>query len=80
MKKLVFGLLILLLTTSCVSKVKLDDGKMYDCTGIDEDNKLPNIVYKPHAMNIFIAIVFFEMIFPPVDVIVNEFKCPVRFK
>ncbi len=49
------------------------------CVGLGED-KNPNLVYKVSAQNIAVAIIFFELILPPMFVAVDEFYCPVGFK
>lgn len=46
------------------------------CVGIG-DTKNPHLVYKLSAWNIGLGIVFFEVILPPVFVLVDETYCPV---
>lgn len=41
------------------------------------DQERPELVYKPSVRNIVVGILFFELIVPPVVVLVDEIKCPV---
>jgi len=50
-----------------------------DCVGI-VDERDPNLVYKLSAQNMAVAIIFFELIAPPVIVLADELYCPVGVK
>jgi len=49
------------------------------CVGIG-DAQDPALVYKPSVQNIVVAILFFELVLPPVFVAVDQFYCPVGRK
>jgi hypothetical protein len=49
------------------------------CIGI-ADEKDPALVYKLSAWNIFLAVVFVELIAPPIVVLVDSVQCPVAKK
>lgn len=74
MKKLIILCLIGIFTTSCTEKTEF--GK---CVGLAED-KDPTKIYNLSAYNIFWGIIGFELIFPPIDVLVNKIYCPVGSK
>jgi hypothetical protein len=80
MKRLsVLGLTALLLVSACESERTLSDGKTYDCIGVGED-KEPTLKYKISGQNVAVAIIFSEMIAPPVVVLVSETYCPVSIR
>lgn len=58
----------------CQSKTQFGE-----CVGIG-DTKNPNLEYKLSARNTVMGIFFFELIAPPVIVLVNETYCPVGTK
>lgn len=77
--KHLFPTLVLALTlfsTACKSTVVLD-GKTYDYVGYfaDED-RVANLHYRANTRNILVGAVFFQMVAPPVVVVLNEFYCP----
>ena len=47
-----------------------------DCVGIGDHQK-KNLEYKLSPRNIVIGVVFFELIAPPVYVLVDETYCPI---
>ena len=49
------------------------------CVGI-VDERDPNLVYKLSAQNMAVAIIFFELIAPPIIVLADELYCPVGVK
>ena len=49
------------------------------CVGVVDDRD-PNLVYKLSAQNLAVAIIFFELIAPPVIVLADELYCPVGVK
>ena len=73
MKKLVM-LIIMLLFISCTSSTQYGT-----CIGAFDD-KDPNKVYKVSAWNIAMGVIFFEMVLPPIFVIIDETLCPVGIK
>lgn len=50
-----------------------------ECIGIFDDGD-PGLVYKPDGFNIAIAVVFFEMVVPPIVVVLDDARCPVAVK
>jgi hypothetical protein len=72
-KAIIIALCIILLC-GCTSETKF--GK---CVGIADD-KDPSLVYKTNAWNIFMGVVFFEAIIPPIIVLADETSCPVAKK
>ncbi len=74
MKKLIFSVIFMAMLCGCTSNT----GYGY-CVGVfDEKDNLK--IYKLSAMNLVIAIVFFELIVPPVIVAADETFCPVGLK
>lgn len=71
MKKIIAVLAIIVLLSACTSRTEYGE-----CIGITDKEK-PGLVYKVSAWNVALAILFFELILPPVFVLVDEFKCPV---
>ncbi len=47
-----------------------------DCIGVAEDED-PTLKYEVDTGNIVLAVIFSEMIFPPLIVLLSETKCPV---
>lgn len=66
--------LLLLFATACVSSTEYGA-----CVGLNggEDSTL---VYHGSARNIVVAVVFSELVIPPVVVALKEYKCPVARK
>lgn len=58
---------------------KTIDGKYVECIGAFDDPD-PEYVYSTDGWNIAMAIIFFEIIVPPIVVIANKTKCPTRKK
>lgn len=67
-------LVLCLFLTACTSKTEFGD-----CIGIADDKK-PDLVYKVSGWNIFIGILFAELIAPPIIVLAEEISCPVSKK
>ena len=63
-------------------------GLLFGCTSHTEfgpcigafDDKNPKLEYKVSAWNLFIGILFIELIAPPIFVIVDETLCPIVTK
>lgn len=72
MKYIMLSLLVML--SGCTSSTQY--GK---CIG-NWDDENPKLVYKVSARNIALGIIFFEMVIPPVEVLINGTKCPVGNK
>ncbi len=64
-------LAIVFLTLGCTTKTQFGE-----CVGISDPGD-PRLVYRPSVFNIVTGIVFMELIFPPVIVVVDQFYCPV---
>ena len=62
------------LLTACTSETHL--GR---CVGAFED-KDPDLIYKAKTSNIVVAVVFSELIVPPIIVVLNEVYCPIDTK
>lgn len=73
MKNIIF-LIFAILLTGCASHTEYGP-----CVGIADD-KNPNLVYKVSAQNLIVGILFFQLIAPPIFVVVDEFYCPVGVK
>lgn len=71
MKWMMIGVLAL---TGCASKT--DFGKCVGLNGFEE----PGLRYEWSARNIVLGIFFFEIIAPPIFVVLDQAKCPVGFK
>lgn len=70
-------LLILLMigtTIGCTSS-----NKYGECIGLNKNPK-SELNYKYNAWNIGLAVVFSGMIFPPIIVLLEEYKCPSGIK
>ncbi len=65
---------LLVLTTACTQNTKWGD-----CIGAF-DEPLPDRTYKVSTWNVAMAVIFFELIVPPIIVITNETKCPTGLK
>jgi hypothetical protein len=72
--KTIAVLLSVALLAGCTSKTEFGD-----CIGIADDRD-PTLTYKVSAWNAILGIFFFELIAPPVIVLVNETYCPVGKK
>lgn len=69
-------LLTLSLVSLCACTSKTEFG---NCVGVGEDKK-PNLEYKLSTWNIAMGVIFFEMVAPPILVVVGETYCPVGNK
>lgn len=65
---------MLLSLCACTSKTQFGD-----CIGAFDDKK-PNLEYKLSSWNLFLGVVFFELIAPPIFVVVDKTFCPVGNK
>lgn len=72
--KILLTSIALLLMVSCTSRT--DFGP---CVGAFDD-KDPTKIYKVNAWNVGMAILFFELVLPPVFVITDETFCPIGNK
>lgn len=66
-----FFIFIVFILTACTSKTEF--GR---CVGIWDEQE-PTLIYKPSVRNLFWGIVGLEIIYPPLDVAINKFYCPV---
>lgn len=66
--------LIVIFLSGCTSSTQFGS-----CVGIGEDQN-PKLTYKISALNLVVGIVFFELIAPPVFVVVDELYCPTGVK
>ena len=69
--KLITSLLLVLALTGCASRTEFGD-----CVGIN-DKQDPRLVYKLSIRNLIVGVVFFQMIAPPIYVVVDQLYCPV---
>lgn len=67
-------IVVLISLAGCVSKTQYGP-----CIGAFEE-KDPHLIYKLSVWNVAMAIIGFELILPPVVVLVNETLCPVGRK
>jgi hypothetical protein len=70
-RSLAAALACTLLLVGCTSRTPHGD-----CIGLNGEEK-PGLRYEYSAWNIAMGILFVELIFPPIDVALNKFKCPV---
>lgn len=75
----VLAILATALLAGCVDEVKLSDGKTYPCVGAFE-KKNPKLDYNLSAQNLIVGLIFFEIVVPPVVVLVDQTFCPVSVK
>ena len=69
--KILLAILALVVLSSCTDKTEFGP-----CIGAFDD-KRPDLVYKASANNIFWGIVGWEIIAPPVIVLLEQTYCPV---
>lgn len=74
MKKFIAAALAALTFTSCT--LSTDHG---DCIGAFDEPR-PDLVYDTSTWNIVMGVIFFEMIFPPLVVVLTATKCPTGKK
>lgn len=67
-------LLCLIALTSCTSKTEFGP-----CIGLADD-KDPKLNYRVSTGNLVVAVIFSELIVPPVVVALNELYCPIGVK
>jgi len=72
MKKVL--LISLLLLAGCTSKTEYGP-----CIGAFDDRN-PKLEYKMSFNNLVVGALFFELILPPISVVVNETFCPIGVK
>ena len=72
MKRITSLLIIIFLVfnfAACTAPTKTINGTIYRDYGIlNTEDKNPNIQYEPNWTNIFLGVIFFEMIIPPIYV------------
>lgn len=65
---------LIILISGCTSSTEYGE-----CIGL-ADEKNPDLIYKVSAWNVFVAVVTFELIAPPIFVVVDETFCPIGRK
>ena len=72
-KMMVCALMLIAVMTvaGCTSKTEYGE-----CIGAFDD-KTPGLIYKVSVWNVFLGVFFFELIAPPIYVIVDETLCPI---
>lgn len=71
--------MLCLLCTGCVSSSYIEGYGQQRCIGLTED-KDPRFVYKISVWNLTIAVIFVELVVPPVVVLANALQCPTAAK
>lgn len=74
MKQCLLILTFALMATGCTSRTEFGD-----CVGIGDEQD-PKLKYKVSLSNAVLGIVFFELVVPPLDVLINKTHCPVGVK
>lgn len=74
MKKIALILATTLMLTSCTSSTFYGE-----CIGYGEAEE-PGLRYEYSTWNIIVGAIFFETIFVPVIIVLNDLKCPVSKK
>jgi hypothetical protein len=69
--KRILATLLLMAAVACQSRTDFGE-----CVGAFDDRE-PNLKYKVSTRNLVLSVIFFETIFVPAVVIVNETACPV---
>ena len=72
--RMIIIMILVAMLAGCTSSTQYGD-----CVGV-VDERDPNLVYKLSAQNMAVAIIFFELIAPPVIVLADELYCPVGVK
>lgn len=67
---------VALMAQGCTSETEVD-GVDVPCIGAFDDGD-PRYAYSTNGWNVAMAVVFFELVIPPIVVIANKSKCPVR--
>ena len=67
------------LCVSCTSNVRVSGFGVQPCIGAF-DTRDPRFLYKMSAWNVFIGLLFFELLVPPVIIVANEIFCPISAK
>lgn len=73
MKKIA-AVALLMTLVGCTSRTELGE-----CIGAFDDGD-PGLVYSTNGWNVAMGVIFFELVVPPIVVLANETKCPVRRK
>jgi len=73
MKRFIATLMIVALT-GCTSATQFGP-----CVGAFDEKK-PDLEYKVSGWNLAMALIFFELVAPPIQVVVDETFCPVGKK
>lgn len=71
MNKVIFAVSALLLLSGCASSTPYGQ-----CVGINGKED-PKLEYAYSAGNIGVGLIFFELVAPPIYVVLDELKCPV---
>ena len=66
--------LLLIVLAGCTSRTEFGP-----CVGLGDD-KDPKLLYKVSVWNVFLGVIFFELIAPPIFVAVDQTFCPVGKK
>ncbi len=76
MKKIlaVVAMATALMVTGCTERTQYGE-----CIGAFDDGD-PALVYKTDGWNVAMAVVFVELIVPPIVVVVGETRCPIARK
>lgn len=75
-KKLLTLVFLLGMLSSCTERTKFGE-----CVGMfEEEKRKPDLIYKADTGNLIVAVIFWEMIFPPVFVALDQTYCPVGVK
>ena len=78
--KLMLMLATLILLMAGCEEGRTINGKYVPCIGVSRDDENPNYTYQVSTQNAVLGVVFFEMLFPPIIVLVAETYCPVTQK
>lgn len=70
MKRALAAVLLLLALVGCTSRTEYGE-----CVGAF-DERDPHLIYKVSGWNIAMAVLFWELVAPPIVVIVDETLCP----
>lgn len=50
-----------------------------ECIGVADEGD-PKLVYEASVYNAVLGVIFFEMVFPPIIWLLDDFKCPTGVK
>ena len=72
----IFPLSLFCLSLMACRSETVIDGTEVSCIGAWDDPD-PHYVYETSGRNVALGIIFFQMIFPPILVLVYETRCPI---